>query len=138
MADDLKTGKSKNHNPLNVRILYRAAIDSFCSARAKSVSAEQKLVLALLNSLRIFMYYTYVLQSNRDKKFYVGFTKDLKLRFEQHNKGYVDSTKNRRPLELIYYEACLDQEDTIRREKYLKSYHGKMFIKNRLKSYLTG
>jgi putative endonuclease len=82
--------------------------------------------------------YTYVLQSEKDKKFYLGFTEDLKLRFEQHNKGYVESTKDRRPLELIYYEACLDREDAIRKEKYLKSYHGKMFIKNRLKSYLTG
>ena len=84
------------------------------------------------------MIYTYVLQSEKDKKFYLGFTEDLKLRFEQHNKGYVESTKDRRPLELIYYEACLDREDAIRKEKYLKSYHGKMFIKNRLKSYLTG
>ena len=84
------------------------------------------------------MHYTYVLQSKMDEKFYVGFTEDLKLRFEQHNKGYVESTKNRRPLELIYYEACSNREDAIRREKYLKSYHGKMFIKNRLKSYLTG
>ena len=102
------------------------------------MSAEQKLVPALLNSLRFIMYYTYVLQSKNDKKFYVGFTEDLKLRFEQHNKGYVGSTKNRMPLELIYYEACFNREDAIRREKYLKSYHGKMFIKNRHKSYLTG
>ena len=84
------------------------------------------------------MFYTYVLHSKKDNNFYVGFTKDLKLRFEQHNKGQVESTENRRPFELIYYEACIDQKDAIKREKYLKSYHGKMFIKNRLKSYLTG
>ncbi len=84
------------------------------------------------------MYYTYVLQSIKDMKFYTGFTKDLKLRFEQHSKGLVESTKNRRPLKLIYYEACLSQEDATKREKYLKSYHGKMFIRKRLKSYLTG
>ena len=84
------------------------------------------------------MYYTYVLYSERDSMFYVGFTKDLKLRFEQHKKGFVDSTKDRRPLKLIYYEACLNQEDATRREKYLKTYHGKMFIRRRLKSYLTG
>jgi len=71
-------------------------------------------------------------------KFYTGFTKDLKLRFEQHNKGLVEATKNRRQFKLIYYEACLSQEDATRREKYLKSYHGKMFIRKRLKSYLTG
>jgi putative endonuclease len=84
------------------------------------------------------MHYTYVLQSEKDMKFYTGFTKDLKLRFEQHNKGFVESTKDRRPLKLIYYEACLNQEDATKREKYLKSYHGRMFLQNRLKSYLTG
>ena len=84
------------------------------------------------------MYYTYVLQSMNDMNFYTGFTKDLKLRFEQHNKGFVESTKNRRPFELIYYEACLNEADAIKREKYLKTYNGKMFLRSRLKSYLTG
>ena len=84
------------------------------------------------------MYYTYVLKSKKDREFYTGLTKDLKLRFEAHNKGLVDSTKNRKPFELIYYEACLDRNDAARREKYLKTYHGKMFLKRRLKSYLTG
>jgi len=74
----------------------------------------------------------------KDMKFYTGYTKDLKLRFEQHKKGIVKSTRDRRPLKLIYYEACLNQEDATRREKYLKSFHGSMFLKRRLKSYLTG
>ena len=84
------------------------------------------------------MFYTYVLISKKDGKFYVGYTNDLKVRFEQHYKGLVESTKDRRPLVLIYYEGCLNQEDAIHREKYLKTYHGKMFIKYRIKSYLTG
>ena len=84
------------------------------------------------------MYYVYVLLSLKDKKKYVGYTKNLKLRFEQHRKGLVNSTKNRKPLKLIYYEACLNQQDATHREKYLKSYYGKMYIKKRLKSYLTG
>jgi putative endonuclease len=84
------------------------------------------------------MFYTYVLQSEKDDQFYVGFTKDLKLRFEKHYKGKVESTRDRRPLKLIYYEACLSQADATKREKYLKTYHGRMFLKNRLKSYLTG
>ena len=84
------------------------------------------------------MYYTYILQSKKDKKFYTGYTKNLKLRFEQHQKGLIESTKNRTPLKLVYYEVCLNQQDATHREKYLKTYYGKMFIKNRLKSYLTG
>ena len=84
------------------------------------------------------MYYTYVLRSFKDNQYYTGFTKDLKQRFEQHQKGRIDSTKDRRPLDLIYYEACLDQKDATKREKYLKTYNGKMFLKKRLKSYLSG
>ncbi len=83
-------------------------------------------------------YYVYILKSLNDKKFYTGYTKNIKLRFEQHNSGFVESTKNRRPFKLIYFEACLNQADALHREKYLKTYYGKMFIKNRLKSYLTG
>lgn len=84
------------------------------------------------------MFYTYVLHSLKDGNLYVGYTKDLNLRFEQHQKGQVESTMNRRPLELIYYEACLTQADALKREKYLKTHYGRMFIKNRLKSYFTG
>jgi len=62
-------------------------------------------------------YYTYVLLSDLDHKFYIGFTNDLKLRFEQHKAGHVPSTKHRRPLKLVYYEACLTQADATRREK---------------------
>ena len=84
------------------------------------------------------MFYTYVLQSKKDDKLYFGYTKDLTQRFEQHAKGQVESTKNRRPLKLIYYEACCDEQDALQREKYFKSYRGRQFLKNRLKSYFAG
>ena len=84
------------------------------------------------------MYYTYVLQSSKDLNFYIGYTKDLKLRFDQHKKGLVESTKNRRPIKLIYYEACITKMDATNREKYLKTYNGRRFLHKRLKSYLTG
>jgi len=67
------------------------------------------------------MYYTYIIQSRKDKRFYTGFTRDLKNRFNEHNSGKIASTKNRGPFELIYYEACLNEQDAIAREKYLKS-----------------
>ncbi|MDO8669402.1 MAG: GIY-YIG nuclease family protein [Candidatus Buchananbacteria bacterium] len=84
------------------------------------------------------MYYVYVLESKKDNKFYMGFTKNLKLRFEQHQNKQVESTKNRTPLKLIYYESCLNQKDATKREKYLKTTYGNKYIKNRLKSYLIG
>jgi len=60
----------------------------------------------------------------------------LKRRFEEHNKGRVNSTKNRRPMKLIYYEACINEEDARRRERYLKTGMGKKYLKNRLKKYI--
>ncbi len=83
-------------------------------------------------------HFTYVLKSKKDNKLYTGYTKDLKLRFKQHQKGLIESTRERRPLSLTYFEACMNQQDATHREKYLKTFYGKMFIKNRLKSYLTG
>ncbi|MDP3583109.1 MAG: GIY-YIG nuclease family protein, partial [Ignavibacteria bacterium] len=50
----------------------------------------------------------------------------------------VRSTRNRLPLELVYWEGCLNQRDALKREKYLKSSWGKRYIKNRLSNYLTG
>lgn len=83
-------------------------------------------------------YYVYVLRSGKDKNFYVGYTENLKSRFEQHQKGQVASTKDRRPVRIIYSEACLNKRDALHREKYLKTYLGRWFLQNRLKSYLTG
>lgn len=83
-------------------------------------------------------YFVYVLQSEKDNQFYVGYTKDLKERLKLHNDGLVQSTKNRKPLNLIYYEYCLNQQDTTHREKYLKTSWGKRYLKTRLKNYLTG
>ncbi len=84
------------------------------------------------------MYYIYISQSKKDDNFYTGYTKDLKNRLKEYNSGKVLSTKDRLPLDLVYYEACLNQQDATHREQYLKTAWGKRFIKNRLKNYLTG
>ncbi len=82
-----------------------------------------------------YMFYVYVLLSKKDRKLYVGFTNDLKKRFDEHKKGKAEATKNRRPLILIYYEACLNKYDAIKREKYFKMGFGRRFLKNRLENY---
>lgn len=81
------------------------------------------------------MYYVYVIQSLKDHNLYTGSSSDLKKRFEKHKAGGVFSTKNRRPLRLIYYEACLNKTDALHREIYLKSAWGKRYIKTRLSKY---
>lgn len=81
------------------------------------------------------MYYTYVLLSLSDQRFYTGYTNNLLKRFGEHNKGLVCSTKHRKPLKLIYYEACLNEKDAKQRERYLKGGRGKLFLKQRLKNH---
>lgn len=83
-------------------------------------------------------YYVYVLHSASDGNFYVGYTNDLRRRLQEHKRGKVQSTKHRRPLQLVYWEGCLHQKDATKREKYLKSSWGKRYIKNRIDNYLTG
>jgi putative endonuclease len=77
------------------------------------------------------MFYTYVLKSKIDNKLYVGWTLDLKKRIAKHEKGLVEATKNRVPLSLVYYEACLNKESAIKREKQLKSGFGRAYLKRR-------
>lgn len=82
-------------------------------------------------------YYVYVLKSLKDGQWYTGYTVDIKARLKMHNDGLVDSTRNRCPFELIYFEGCLHQQDATRREKYLKSGNGKIYIRSRLSNYLN-
>ena len=84
------------------------------------------------------MYYVYALRFLNDGGLYIGCTYDLRKRIKAHSSGLVKSTKNRLPMELIYYEACLNQSDAFRREKYLKSTYGRRYLKNRLKGYFMG
>jgi putative endonuclease len=82
-------------------------------------------------------YFVYVLLSEKDGRFYTGYTEDVERRVKDHNNGRVFSTKYRRPFSLIYYEVSFNLDDTLKREKYLKSTYGKMYIKNRVKNYLS-
>ena len=79
------------------------------------------------------MYYVYILKSNRDNKLYIGYTTDLRKRLKEHNQGKVASTKSRRLLELVFYEAYKDSKDARRREIYLKTANGKSTLRMMLR-----
>ncbi|MDD5343953.1 MAG: GIY-YIG nuclease family protein [Smithella sp.] len=82
--------------------------------------------------LALMMYYVYILQSERDKEFYVGQTSDLKRRYSEHQAGRVESTRNRVPLKLLCYEAYNTKEEAARREEYLKTSDGRKDIRKRV------
>jgi putative endonuclease len=83
-------------------------------------------------------FYVYVLRSVKDSNFYTGYTGNLRQRIKSHQDGRISSTRNRLPMNLIYWEGCLSQADATKREKYLKSSWGKRYLKNRLANYLEG
>lgn len=72
------------------------------------------------------MFYTYVLESVKSGKLYVGYATDLKHRLSEHNRGLNFSTKPFLPLE---------EDDAKRRERYLKTTQGSRLLKRRLKEY---
>ena len=66
------------------------------------------------------MFYVYLLHSTKDNGFYIGYSTNLKRRLSEHTRGASFATKSRGPWKLIYYEAYLNQEDALGRERYLR------------------
>jgi putative endonuclease len=81
------------------------------------------------------MYYVYFLFLNNGN-IYTGSTNDLKRRIAEHKLGKVISTKHKRPLNIIAYEAYLLKSDATRREKFLKTTERKRLLKLQLKDCL--
>ena len=81
-----------------------------------------------------FMYKVYALFSEKFNKIYIGFTTDMELRMKYHNeiseKGWTHSF---RPWKLIYFEEFQNKQEALKREKQLKSFRGREFIRNLIK-----
>ncbi len=75
------------------------------------------------------MIIVYVIRSLKDGRFYVGMTKDLERRIQEHESGKTKSTKSFRPWKLIFTESFQSYSEARKREKYLKSGSGKEYIK---------
>ena len=82
------------------------------------------------------MFYVYVLESEKDQSWYIGFTGDLKRRLQEHLRGDTTSIRYKRPLRLIYYEAYLEKLDAVGRERFLKSGSGWRFLKKQMRHFL--
>jgi putative endonuclease len=72
-------------------------------------------------------YYTYILRSEKDCSFYIGFTSDLAKRIEFHNSGKSKYTSKKIPWKLVYFEAFDVKSDAIKREIFLKKQRNKAF-----------
>lgn len=75
------------------------------------------------------MFSIYILQSLKDKRTYVGFSDNVEERLIRQNQGYVNATKNRRPLKILFTEKAKDMQEAKNREKYWKSGAGRRRLK---------
>jgi putative endonuclease len=87
------------------------------------------------NTASSVFFYINVLESLKDNMLYIGYTNNLKRRMEEHKKGLSFATKYRLPFKLIYSEACTNEQGARRREHYLKTTRGRIFLSLRLKEY---
>jgi len=81
------------------------------------------------------MYYVYVLQSRKDTSFYVGLTRDLRQRMNEHQQSETGYTKGHRPLILLTYTAFPTKVLAAKFERYLKSGSGRAFLR---RHFVTG
>ena len=69
-------------------------------------------------------HFVYILQSLKDKKYYIGETVDVEQRLLFHNSGRQRSTKYRIPFSLIHCEEFKNREEALKRENQIKSWKG--------------
>src|SRR3989338_7458551 len=74
--------------------------------------------------IRVMGHFVYILKSQKDGKFYTGYTQNVIQRLLRHNQGLVQSTRHRQPLELLYSESYATKNEALRRERYLKTLEG--------------
>ena len=75
------------------------------------------------------MFYVYVLSGKTRKYIYVGLSNNVQRRFGEHQNGLNKTTRPYRPFELVHIENFGTRIEARKREKYLKSGVGKMWIK---------
>ena len=74
------------------------------------------------------MYYTYIIQSQKNGRFYIGSCHDIDIRIERHNAGATPSTKSGRPWKLVYSESYETNSEALKREREIKSKKSRKYI----------
>lgn len=74
-------------------------------------------------------YYIYILQSEKDKSFYIGYSHNPEERLVKHNNSSRGYTSSKRPWEIVYTEAFDTKREAIQREKFLKRQKSAEFIR---------
>ena len=76
------------------------------------------------------MFYSYILISEKNGRYYVGHSSDLVERLNTHNIGKVKSTRNKGPWKCVYFEEYNTKLGANRRELEIKKQKSKKYIED--------
>ena len=79
------------------------------------------------------MFFTYILESQKNGKFYIGYTKDLSKRVEKHNAGHTISTKSGIPWKLVWSYSFATKTEALKLENTLKRLKNKKVLQQIIK-----
>ncbi len=80
-------------------------------------------------------YFVYIIQSQKDASFYIGYTSDIEQRIQKHNKATTGYSSRKAPWKLVYFEECEDKTAAIKRERFIKNQKSKEFILRLIADY---
>jgi putative endonuclease len=81
------------------------------------------------------MFYTYILQSSKSGRYYIGHTSNMEERLDRHNSGKVTATKNKGPWVVVYFEMHETKTMANSRELYIKSMKSRAFIEKLISTF---
>ncbi|MFQ6032748.1 MAG: GIY-YIG nuclease family protein [Candidatus Zixiibacteriota bacterium] len=83
-----------------------------------------------MDGIILHRFFLYILQSQKNGKYYIGITKDIETRLDQHNRGVGKSTRSSRPWRLVYTEEYNTWSEAARREREIKNQKNRSYIEN--------
>jgi len=81
------------------------------------------------------MYFVYIIQSEIDNSFYIGYTTNIDKRLSEHNNGLSRYTSRKMPWKLVYHEAFILKTEALKRELFLKKQKNRAFYQKLISTY---
>ena len=81
------------------------------------------------------MYFVYILRSETDGSFYIGYTQNLVTRLESHNQGKTTYSRRKRPWKVVYFETFDNKTEALKREKFLKRQKNRAFYNKLIENW---
>ena len=110
---------------------------------SRPVRIRKSRSLASVRHVRGFLFnrmefYTYILQSEKDGSFYIGYSQDVEERLKKHNSANTGYSSRKKPWKLVYFESFPTKSEAISRELFLKRQKNKAFYESLIKGSSVG